>query len=620
MKKLLIIFIVAVFTLGFVKTSYADEPYEKLPSGSGVQYRTEASAVCSDEKTVTSKLDNRKIDDCNKYDDPDGNPVVCANDNGVVGCYIKKSAAAPGGDDQGGAVSAAGGNIVASCGPFNISVYYGNDGKDAPWKFWRQKEVCRWPAKPLPGQVCKEFTNSDGDQDAGCFAGGEQPQPAPEEGPPAPTCTNDTDCTDGNACTEDKCEDGKCVNANKPAGEVCQRDGTTFQAIKYCNDSGKCELDEPSAKTCTNDINCVDGNACTEDKCEEGKCVNSNKPAGSACENDPITFQPIKYCSGAGKCEVKKPADKPAAPAPAPDVEQPPVVVPPGRPPAAGTPQAPTIPESELAKCEDNPSTLKPGERPNGYSWEANCSKSCTKNADCPQNTSDGYVNPETSNWCYGFVGGSRCLMLKREVAAAATPAPAGVGTTTPGQSTVTPSPSPSPAAIFTTKYRYAENPTSLHEWLPYTAGGVIISHRFANTTLEAKFIYAEFLDNRMNITRAKPYPFEIRLVDYATIGASPAPVGAQLPVVSPTPTPRPEAPVPAGSECSAYETTSVCGRNDTNTYDKCTDDKGQTGSQLCSGGAVQFYCEGSTNSNCISSTTRTPHYYCSACPNLRGR
>lgn len=95
MKKLLIIFFVVVSVLGLAKAAYADGPYEKLPSGSGVQYRTDTNAVCSDEKTVTSIIGNRKIDDCNKYDDPDGNPIVCANDNGVVGCYIKKSAPTP---------------------------------------------------------------------------------------------------------------------------------------------------------------------------------------------------------------------------------------------------------------------------------------------------------------------------------------------------------------------------------------------------------------------------------------------------------------------------------------------------------------------------------------------
>lgn len=76
---------------------------------------------------------------------------------------------------------------------------------------------------------------------------------------------------------------------------------------------------------------------------------------------------------------------------------------------------------------------------------------------------------------------------------------------------------------------------------------------------------------------------------------------------------------IPAGSDCSAYETTAVCGEG-IKTYDKCTDNKGQTGSQLCSGSATRFYCEGSTNSNCISDPTRKGNYSCSACPNLRGR
>lgn len=497
----------------------------------------------------------------------------------------------------GGAGDSAG-NIVAHCGLPGV-VYYDN----APfWQFWQEKEVC-----VLSGKVCQEFTNSNGDRDAGCFAAGEQAQPAPAPAP-TPTCTNDISCSDGNSCTEDKCVDGQCVYNNKEVGTACLYDRDTYAPIKYCAEGGKCELNEPAPKTCTNDIGCTDGNACTEDKCEDGKCVNANKPAGTACANDPNTFQPVKFCSQDGQCEV----EKKAAPAAPPSVKEPAA-------PAVGAPAPPVEREAEegavLVSCQDNP----PGERPQGYRWDADCQSYCTdtkNHTDCPQ-SDDPFVNRETSNWCYGFAEGNKCLMLKREVAEAITPSPTptppppGVGTTAPVEPTV--SPSPSPAAISTKYYRYAEDPTSLGEWLPYTAGGVIVSHKLTNTTLEPKFIYAEFTDiDKINIIRAKPYPFVIKLVDYATIGASPSPAGAVI---------------PAGSECSAYETTSVCGGG-LKTYDKCTDDKGQTGNKLCSGQATKFYCEGSTNSNCTSRYNDsqkkvlegTFQYSCSACPNLSSR
>lgn len=84
---------------------------------------------------------------------------------------------------------------------------------------------------------------------------------------------------------------------------------------------------------------------------------------------------------------------------------------------------------------------------------------------------------------------------------------------------------------------------------------------------------------------------------------------------------------IAAGSECSAYATTSVCGGS-SQTYDKCIDEKGQSGSSLCSNGATKFYCVGSTNSNCDSRYDGTQkkvvegtfQYSCAQCPNLINR
>lgn len=59
--------------------------------------------------------------------------------------------------------------------------------------------------------------------------------------------------------------------------------------------------------------------------------------------------------------------------------------------------------------CRDGAQSYK-----DGYAWIAYCSISCTQNSDCAQNTSDGAVDPKTSNWCYGFNGGKapRCMKL----------------------------------------------------------------------------------------------------------------------------------------------------------------------------------------------------------------
>lgn len=68
--------------------------------------------------------------------------------------------------------------------------------------------------------------------------------------------------------------------------------------------------------------------------------------------------------------------------------------------------------------CRDNPESP-----PAGYKWKADCNRPCTNNSQCPQNNFDAQnVNPETSNWCYGFEGTTgtsadwRCLMLVRPV------------------------------------------------------------------------------------------------------------------------------------------------------------------------------------------------------------
>ncbi len=61
--------------------------------------------------------------------------------------------------------------------------------------------------------------------------------------------------------------------------------------------------------------------------------------------------------------------------------------------------------------CSNNPVSPPDG----GYTWVANCAKSCSTNADCPQNTTDpSNVNPVTSNWCYEFAEGAKCLQLQK--------------------------------------------------------------------------------------------------------------------------------------------------------------------------------------------------------------
>ena len=64
--------------------------------------------------------------------------------------------------------------------------------------------------------------------------------------------------------------------------------------------------------------------------------------------------------------------------------------------------------QGAVGYCRDNPVTPL-----SGYKWVANCGENgkCRNNDGCPKKTNDGYVNPDTSNWCYGFaeIGRASC-------------------------------------------------------------------------------------------------------------------------------------------------------------------------------------------------------------------
>lgn len=107
-------------------------------------------------------------------------------------------------------------------------------------------------------------------------------------GSTAPSCDN-INCDDGNACTDDSCDPdtGKCAHQNNAAP---------------CDDGNDCTTDD----TCTDGTcagaarNCDDDNDCTDDSCNPATgCVNANNAApcddGNACTTDDT-------CSG-GSCQ-----------------------------------------------------------------------------------------------------------------------------------------------------------------------------------------------------------------------------------------------------------------------------------------------------------------------------
>jgi len=86
------------------------------------------------------------------------------------------------------------------------------------------------------------------------------------------------DCDDGNECTEDLCDraDGSCNSLNRPDGSNCDFSGLPGRCM-----SGTCV----DAELCS-EVDCSDGNECTEDVCDpaSANCSNPNKVDGSFCE------------------------------------------------------------------------------------------------------------------------------------------------------------------------------------------------------------------------------------------------------------------------------------------------------------------------------------------------
>lgn len=110
------------------------------------------------------------------------------------------------------------------------------------------------------------------------------------------TCTalcDLVDCNDDNECTEDLCDpvDGSCTNPNRPDGATCDFGGMPGR----CN-AGACE----DAALCA-EVDCSDGNECTDDVCDpgDGSCSNAARPDGSGCDDGNGS------CVG-GACSVRK--------------------------------------------------------------------------------------------------------------------------------------------------------------------------------------------------------------------------------------------------------------------------------------------------------------------------
>jgi hypothetical protein len=95
--------------------------------------------------------------------------------------------------------------------------------------------------------------------------------------PVGPGCTHDPDCDDGDACTVDRCEGGRCAQA-EAAGACTSPAGASGRC-----DRGHCEVD--TAPACTGDADCIaPANPCREARCSElGRCEVRDREEGAVC-------------------------------------------------------------------------------------------------------------------------------------------------------------------------------------------------------------------------------------------------------------------------------------------------------------------------------------------------
>ncbi len=144
-------------------------------------------------------------------------------------------------------------------------------------------------------------------------------------------CTQNSDCNDNNACTDDTCNvgTGACVFTNNSVactddGNACTDDVCAGGACTHPNNSNPCNdglfctatdicsggacvgsgtpclpaqtCDEPtdSCFNCTLDSQCNDSNPCTDDTCQAGNCVFTNDDT-NPCDDG-------QFCTGTDSC------------------------------------------------------------------------------------------------------------------------------------------------------------------------------------------------------------------------------------------------------------------------------------------------------------------------------
>ena len=96
-------------------------------------------------------------------------------------------------------------------------------------------------------------------------------------------CQDDMDCYDGNACTDDVCQEQECVHFFVPSGTDCGFPADPECGVmSTCDGAGLCVPNHlPNGTPCSED-----DDQCTDDVCIDGECRHPDSPNGTPCSDD----------------------------------------------------------------------------------------------------------------------------------------------------------------------------------------------------------------------------------------------------------------------------------------------------------------------------------------------
>jgi len=160
-------------------------------------------------------------------------------------------------------------------------------------------------------------------------------------------CATHADCDDGDPCTDNTCEAGRCWSARAPGCFDCETDADcdddfvcsieacvggicSFEwdnARCECMDRSHCDDGNPTtadacvdfrcvneSTPCSEDADCDDADSCTTDACLDGTCSSSRIPGcGTSCPDRDGDGHGSRFCFGGDDCDDANPAVHPGA-------------------------------------------------------------------------------------------------------------------------------------------------------------------------------------------------------------------------------------------------------------------------------------------------------------------